>query len=1117
MIVENNQYDKNRTNSKWVAGPNEVFYRSMAREGDVYQTFIKPGRYSAVQQFEVDVCPVRDGWLSALVAEVDATLRTTSVISGPRVISGIICSSNAAGADECIEAAKHPDYIRRHVNGNAIYRMGDKLQELLNATLATYHDWPFDLAAYLTANATNQLNLLRYSEFVHNRVVPIYFKHAYDPALYDQSTYFVHCPLAYKKSQMMDAVYATMLEGLPAVVIGACQGMHPEVLMNLQLSLQRRGIDNVIWTAGSSEPAVSEAIKRMRPLAFAESTDLGRSLASAQCAPPLDVIEHLTNRGRSVFYMDADAVVLRALSKRLAALDQNAVHFASGAVQSHGHRFVNETNPRYRFTSKAFYVPAECATWRGLADVWRNRMMQQPHIESPDSVINAGANCTEIKACQWNAVPIRLLAPGDFVSGNNLLKVWPGSRVATQATVYIDIARGLDGPNNATNATNGRGARFSMQQMRQWLLPRQQTCCSTVIVADDVAVTDDLSTVHAFVNLLLHMHNAASVTGTACVVPPSMDDTRTGLKFSFDVIFDPSYLLSSVNIFSSLADVPVCRATTSIYNASADHILSGIRHWPPAQAFSHDIQRALVQVSRSSTRLADSICLVDIARTSTEGALHLLRGSSTDILSAAKSGKNVYVSGKWRLLDKHVRQVLPSVLTLLSPAFYSPDNSPSSFYSSFGLRSHSPRLGEDPVMDVLDALVCRLTRNTTVTSTPAISLIQIYAEMSQYIEPDVLVEELAATKMFDASNPSPPFLIPLDTLDNNGFSNLVNDAQVLAYVANKVGLRATMMPLSMQHLVNLQRPWSDVVTDVARFYTEMKILRPSTWALMRHPSLLIELLDGYMLAAGTTKYIASAVRLDGPWLETALKLNSKHVFRRLFVASNESDWESKLLQGYDIVLGGKPAYLGLTDDQIMATIGSARETGRDIVFRPFRAFNFQNSNPRHATFEKAWRKVFQIPPALQLRVKHIVDSLAPNFTCYHARVADEFLAQHTLDRPHFLKDNVFGMLGGFIKSDEAVRSNASLPSIYVTTDINERVENIVGRAASAATSCHAFGCPQVKDDVTWGLIESEVCAAAHKFLGNIYSTFTLSICARRNDQSCRDMFDQTLSDGRLLF
>jgi hypothetical protein len=1087
----------------------------MSREGDIFRNHIEPGRYIVVQHLEVDVCPVRDRWLSALVAEVDAILETSSVMSGPRVDVGLVCSPNAAG-DECTTAAELPDYIRRHVNGNAMYRMGDSLQDLLKSTMALYPDWPFDLAAYLAANATNQLHLLRYSKFVQNRVVPVYFKYAYDPALYHPSTHLVHCPLAYKKRLMMDAVDATLSSRLPAVVIGAFRVMHPDIFRNLHVSLQRQGIENVVWTSGMDEPDVLEAIMRMHPFAFAESMDLRQSPTSDQRAPPLDIIEHLTNRGHSVFYLDADSVVLGKFTNHLVVLDTNAVHFASGAVQSHGHFFPNETAPRYHFTSKAFYVPAN-VEWRALADAWR-KGMGSSHLDSPDGVINAAANCTNISSCEWNGVPIRLLKPEDFMSGTNLLKLWPNKH-AVKATVYIDVTGGLHPSTNATREIFRRQARFRMQQIGQWLLPQDQTCCPNILVADDVNVSDDVYTVHAYINLLLHMHETALRGGIACAVPPFIYDIRTNEKAPFDILFDPTYLFPNVRLFPSLTDVPVCQGGEySMYNASLDHTSAGTQHWP-LHAFSGELQRALEHFSRSPL-VADSFCLDDTTRSSAEAALHLLRKSAATMFAPfIGNARRVYLAGSWRLLDNHVRQQLPNVFTLLSPSLYPPSSPTSSFYSSFGLRSHYPRLGEDPVMNLLDSLVCRLARNITATDSTTMKLSEVYAGIFEYIEPDVLDEELAITKIYDTS-PSPPFLIPLDTLENNGFSNLINDAQVLSFLANKVGLRATMVPLSMTHLVNFQRPWSDVVDNVTRFFAEMKSLRPSIWAVLRHPSLLIEVLDGYMLPVGSSNkwsHNASSLRPDDQWHKVALKLHSDVAFHVKRVAFNEAEWEKMLLQGYDVVLSAKPAYLGLADTQIVPTFNSSHASGRDIVFRPFRAFNFQNHNLEHAAFAKSWRDVFQIPPSIQNSVERIVQSLAPNFTCYHARVADEFYAQQKQDRPQFQKENVFNMLTGYIKSQEVSQQNTSAPSIYLTSDINARVEDIAGRPTYAATSCHVFGCPQIRDDVTWGLIEREVCTAAHTFIGNIYSTFTLSICARRNDQSCRDMFNQSLCDGRFLF
>jgi hypothetical protein len=46
--------------------------------------------------------------------------------------------------------------------------------------------------------------------------------------------------------------------------------------------------------------------------------------------------------------------------------------------------------------------------------------------------------------------------------------------------------------------------------------------------------------------------------------------------------------------------------------------------------------------------------------------------------------------------------------------------------------------------------------------------------------------------------------------------------------------------------------------------------------------------------------------------------------------------------------------------------------------------------------------------------------------------------------------------------------------------------------------------------------EPRVCAAADFFVGNIYSSNTLHICALRGDQACGDLFGRRITDGRLL-
>ena len=1127
-------YDKARTNSKWVGGPNEVFYRALFREGDVFKAHIGCRGYDFVQQLETDVCPIRDGWLDALVAEAETALDTAAAISGARVESDLVCSARKDDGDECTAAADHPDYIRQHVNGNALYHMGDRLQGLLAGALELYHDWPFDLAAYLTANATDQLHLLRYTKLVHNRVVPVHVDHMHTAALYDPQTYLVHYPSNFEKQTQMDATLATLARGMTAIVIGACSSMHPPLLHNLHLSLQRQGTRNVVWVAQLGMHSTLHAVMAMRPHAFVESHDLRPVYGHRDgCIPPLDTIQQLLDKQYDVLYLDADAAVIGNLTAVTSTLDRGAVHFASGAIQARGHYYQHESMPRYKFSSKAFFMPATPASAK-LNQAWRQRLAFMPST-TPGSVVNAEANCSAIASCAWNGTTIRLLAPSDFVSGVNLVKHWPSSAALESAAAYIGVGAGLEAHGRATKTDyTADHARFRLQHAGRWMLPRDSTCCAQVLAADDVHVTEDASTVRSYVDLVLFMNKTAAQEGIACVVPPSLVDERTGERVSYEAVFDPASLFHGVQLFPSLPDVPSCplHSPTVIYNASSESVPQQWRHWP-ASAFSPEVRTALDHFSQS-TNIVGGVCLDDPRRPLAEAALHLLRGSANAVLASARGPTgHLFVTGKWRILDDHVQRGVRRVLTLLSPSLFANSTSVPAFYTAFGLRSHYPRLGEDVVLDVLDALVCRLANKTTASEAPDMLVSELLAGLLEFVNPSVLKEDLELTRMYSTA-PSPPFLLPLDTLPNNGFSNLANAAQVLAYLGQKTGLRAAMVPLSMQHLYHVPRPWSDVLSNVSRFYLEMRSLRPPVWAMLRHPSLLVEVLDSHMLSAGpaklwthntTCRHIKTpsievtmpCMAADDPWMPVGSQLYSKRTFQRLYIASNAAEWERLALQGHDVVLGEGSAYLGLSENQAGPVLLNRTKTGRDIVLRPFRGFNFQNGNAKHVAFSKSWRATFTPSQTITDHVQGILQKLHANFTCYHARVADEFMVHHHADRPQFARENVFGMLSNAITRQESIAPNATLPFVYITSDVNEPIERVVGWNSRVATSCHAFGCPKVKDGVTWGLIERDVCASAAGFAGNIYSTFTLSICARRNDQSCHDYFNQSLSDGRLLF
>ena len=90
---------------------------------------------------------------------------------------------------------------------------------------------------------------------------------------------------------------------------------------------------------------------------------------------------------------------------------------------------------------------------------------------------------------------------------------------------------------------------------------------------------------------------------------------------------------------------------------------------------------------------------------------------------------------------------------------------------------------------------------------------------------------------------------------------------------------------------------------------------------------------------------------------------------------------------------------------------------------------------------------------------------------------------------------------------------------YVTTDIGLTPETLLPNSLTKRVyTCSEFGCPAgEQSDIFWALVENAVCSSAQAFVGNVYSTFSLGICAARNDQGCHDLFDMELGDGRLLF
>ena len=116
----------------------------------LYRTLISP--YAFVQVMETDCCALQAGWLDALLAPMLADHKL--LISGSRPRGACFSPTDQGGGSQC--RTDFPDFVRLHINGNAMYRVGPAMQTLLHdAWDLTRDEAPFDLAMYLV-RSTNQ-------------------------------------------------------------------------------------------------------------------------------------------------------------------------------------------------------------------------------------------------------------------------------------------------------------------------------------------------------------------------------------------------------------------------------------------------------------------------------------------------------------------------------------------------------------------------------------------------------------------------------------------------------------------------------------------------------------------------------------------------------------------------------------------------------------------------------------------------------------------------------------------------------------------------------------------------------------------------------------------------
>ena len=185
--------------AEWVSGPNSVFYDAFAEGGEIYEKYVR--FYALVQQLETDVCALRGGWLSSLLrpmlmvegGESESESESSSLAlpsssssssspssSNPSnliIISGSTIKSACSYVvkyDECQTFEPDASYMIEHVNGNAVYRTGDILQQVLKSAREQFGNAePFDLAIHHVLKASNASSTLVHSNPLYHNMATL--------------------------------------------------------------------------------------------------------------------------------------------------------------------------------------------------------------------------------------------------------------------------------------------------------------------------------------------------------------------------------------------------------------------------------------------------------------------------------------------------------------------------------------------------------------------------------------------------------------------------------------------------------------------------------------------------------------------------------------------------------------------------------------------------------------------------------------------------------------------------------------------------------------------------------------------------------------------------------
>jgi hypothetical protein len=1115
LTLEHDIYDRKRTSADWSAGPNAEFYDVMREGGHVFDRHTR--RYRYVLQMETDVCTLADGWLSRLMQP--ALDGTHFLVSGARLRNGTCVTDDVAAA--CSPVADAPAFIRGHINGNALYNMHGALQQLLNNSAAAYGTWPFDLAIWLAAQDLGWAAALHDNARFVNVQFPItgvlHQRRKQPPLATLGVAVFAHIPLKLRVSQLQAALDA--LDVMLPVTMTFLSSSHLTLFRNLLRSLLKQRIPNVLIVV--FDDACYEAVRRLAPEHYQVVANTTTTHGSTQFKSSAflqlvnsrqALVTDVLRSGYAILSLDVDAFVQHDYMPTLLSLPGDRTYFSSDGIGAYGYHFYNESGPRYFFNAGVFFVPRN--NTRAALQLWAAWMSQiEATGEADQDLLNKLVSCTALESCYFGRSELRLglLEPTLFQNGANFMsRCWPSTEFRERAlVVHNNWADGFE------------VKRFRFQAARMWT-SGLDVVCSNVTVLTSFGRHLNATNLQSFLAVYLAFFEHVRAAGFTCAVVPGITVAGSSTIFPFDVVFS-FHKVTQLTGAQLMPDLGWSTARTNATVWNADTTGSSV----PASVDDLILAQPFMEVFYWVRQALGGpyTCVEDIERSFGQIAISVLRPGGLDaVLHAAVSqragGHEVaFLAGSWRIFHELIDKASPHVVTSVSRRLFPPHER-----MVFGLPFAHANFGDGFMFDLLDLTLCKAAARRRPLSQlfPLWDVPTLLAEVARHVPPAVLHEDLQvfSRRTVDAQDVSlrRRLLFSLEDMRTSGFSNRVGSLQTLVYLAAELNASCVVPPYQPIHNNEHVAPWQQAI-NTSRFYDTFPHALPPSMLLLLHPEILAaHVLDGTQLPitkqphgnASVSKHFSAA-------FGRIAQLHSRSLTGQSFRTLHVSPEAEQLRLAGQLAVQPQQGNIGMTDEQAadaFATLPMNSDVG---MRQTFRAFHFMKGHEQHALFAQRWRRGFS--PLLELLAKSdaIIAALHPPFACVHIRLSDEYLAHHAAEA-HGNRTHVLLQLQQFIVTNADVQQG--IKSVYVASDID------IGhwKATALPTSmqrlvhtCQDFGCPATFGENTeQGIVDANVCAAADVFRGNIFSSYSLCICAQREDQLCTDLLGRSISDDRLL-